>query len=167
MIKSHYKMFDQTHIHQMHLIHLLSRIACILIFPIWLWHDMLALIQNDFTANQSFYPRTLIMLLILVGFTNFLQSVVAITVLSLVSPLTYSVANVAKKAAVIVISISLLHNRVSAANVIGISITIIGVIYYNKAKQEDLTNKLISHSKSDANIRVMEEQDTLVSTKIP
>lgn len=98
--------------------------------PIWLWHDLHDIIRQDrVTTVDSWVICTL---LFLDGLANFLQNVIAFTVLSLVTPLTYSVCNASKRIAVITFSILMLKNPVTYLNIVGMSMAIFGVFYYNK-----------------------------------
>jgi len=67
-------------------------------------------------------------LLILDGFINFIQNLVAFAVLFLVTPTSYAVGNIAKRPLIVAVSIYVFKNTVTAMNILGIIITVIGHI---------------------------------------
>lgn len=79
--------------------------------------------------------RTLL-LLVLDGGLNWLQNIVAFSVMSLVTPLTYAVASASKRIFVIVVTLFILGNPVTSLNIFGMVMAITGVFCYNKAKYD-------------------------------
>lgn len=66
------------------------------------------------------------------GLFNFGQNIAAFTVLSNVSPVSYSVATVTKRVVIIVTSLLLLRNPVTGYNILGMFIAIAGIAFYNQ-----------------------------------
>lgn len=75
--------------------------------------------------------------ILLDGFCNFIYNVLAFTMISRLSPLSYVIAGSTKRLVVIAISIIVLHNPVTAVNLLGIGLALAGVLVYNKSKYDE------------------------------
>uniref|UniRef100_A0A0A9Z2H3 Solute carrier family 35 member E2B n=1 Tax=Lygus hesperus TaxID=30085 RepID=A0A0A9Z2H3_LYGHE len=73
------------------------------------------------------------------GLMFHLQSITAYVLMDYTSPLTHSVANTAKRALLIWVSVIMFGNPVTALSALGTCTVIAGVLLYNKARQIDLS----------------------------
>lgn len=104
--------------HHLRLLHQLGLMASVMFFPVWLFADAVRIIP-ELNAEIS-------LLLVLDGGLHWLQNILAFTLLKLVTSLTYAVANVTKRIAVISVSLLLLKNPVTWVNLGGMAMAILG-----------------------------------------
>ncbi|XP_074603688.1 solute carrier family 35 member E1 homolog [Brevipalpus obovatus] len=124
-------MKEKPGLHHLSLLSIISKFALLISLPAWIYMDLTSIVTSPHGMNS----RTLTYL-ILDGFLTFLQNMIAFTVLSLVSPLTYSVCNSSKRIFVIVISLVTMKNPISFTNFFGMTVAVTGVFLYNRAKHE-------------------------------
>lgn len=125
------KVLKDTGIHHLRLLHVLGRWALIMFLPIWFYVDFFNVIRHPAITTGDY---RVIALLFTDGVLNWLQNIIAFSVLSLVPPLTYAVASASKRIFVIAISLFILGNPVTSMNVVGMTLAVIGVLCYNRAK---------------------------------
>lgn len=128
------KVLHDTGVHHLRLLHILGRLALIMFIPVWLVVDLQNVMQHPTLMSGEDYR--VLMLLFLDGVLNWLQNIVAFSVLSLVTPLTYAVASASKRIFVIAVSLFMLGNPVTGTNIFGMVLAIFGVLFYNKAKYD-------------------------------
>nr|XP_042902827.1 solute carrier family 35 member E1 homolog isoform X2 [Parasteatoda tepidariorum] len=125
------KVLNETKIHHLRLLYVLARLALLFFLPVWVMYDLTTIIYDENLFQQKNQGR-IYFLLFADGLCNYAQNIVAFSIISLVSPLTYSVCNTAKRISVIAVSLILLGNPVTAVNFFGMMLAIFGVLVYNK-----------------------------------
>ena len=71
------------------------------------------------------------------GICHWLQNIMAFTMMNKLSKLSYAVANATKRIVIITTSLLVLMNHVTTANIVGMSMAILGVFLYNKVKLDE------------------------------
>ena len=116
-----------------------SGLAFLLTFPIWLWTDALPL----YSAPLSLSPHTklfrsssistyLPIEFFFNGIFHFAQNILAFVLLSMTSPVTYSVASLIKRVFVIVMAIVWFGSRTTPVQAGGIALTFFGLYLYDR-----------------------------------
>ncbi|XP_070194086.1 solute carrier family 35 member E1 homolog [Littorina saxatilis] len=129
------KCLKETGYNHLQLLVLISRIATACFLPFWALADLPRIIHNTEFLNSGKVIQTMV-LLFCDGLFNMMHNVFAFTVLALVAPLSYAVANATKRIVIISGSILILQNSVTPMNAIGMLIAVFGVLCYNKAKYD-------------------------------
>lgn len=137
------KVLKEHDIHHLRLLQVLAQLALCLFIPFWVLFDGIGFLYPGSSVGPPLTVRVVV-LGMADGFLAFSQNLVAFTMLSIVSPVSYSVANASKRIFVIAVSIMLLRNPVSFANAAGMSIAVLGVFFYNKAKYDQRTQKQVA-----------------------
>lgn len=140
----------ELHYHHLRLLLTISQVAGIVLFPVWMFTDAWELCSGSKNVINCVYYDCgfeffyflqyldhlwLFLMLPLNGLFNFGQNIAAFTVLSNVSPISYSVATVTKRVVIILTSLLLLRNPVTNYNVLGMFVAIGGIAFYNKVSK--------------------------------
>ncbi|KAI1720138.1 triose-phosphate transporter family domain-containing protein [Ditylenchus destructor] len=132
------KVFEETGMHPMVLLFMNSQLAAVALFPLWLVNDGYSMLSNfmlDVNTKAEPHPDIQFLIyLFLSGFCSFMQNLCAFALIHQLTTLSYSVANATKKIFVIMLSLIVLQNPVTFLNMLGMSITILGVFAYNRVK---------------------------------
>lgn len=96
---------------------------------------MCQFVQPITNLKQSTSYGFVSLLFILHGISYFVQIIAALSLISLISPLAYSVAGIMKRSIVIASSIMFFKEDISLFKMVGIFVSLIGVILYNIKKQ--------------------------------
>ena len=125
-----------------------SGLAAVLTFPIWLWTDALPLYSAPLSltphSNPSIPTATPLYLpleFFFNGIFHFAQNLLAFILLSLVSPVTYSVASLIKRVFVIVIAIVWFGNSTTSLQAVGIAFTFLGLYLYDRTSDSAKANR--------------------------
>ncbi|KAM7348875.1 solute carrier family 35 member E1 homolog [Cochliomyia hominivorax] len=152
------KVLKDTGIHHLRLLHLLGKLALFMFLPIWIYVDSFKVIQHPAIINLDY---RVIALLFADGVLNWLQNIIAFSVLSLVTPLTYAVASASKRIFVIAVSLLILGNPVTWVNCFGMALAILGVLSYNRAKQISKDKSIIPTTTQRSNIKYTSLQNNV------
>ncbi|KYM94700.1 PREDICTED: solute carrier family 35 member E1 homolog [Cyphomyrmex costatus] len=130
------KVLHDTGVHHLRLLHILGRLALFMFSPIWIVYDLHSLMYEPMLKPSVEISYYILGLLFLDGILNWFQNIIAFSVLSIVTPLTYAVASASKRIFVIGVTLFVLGNPVTWLNIFGMTMAILGVLCYNKAKYD-------------------------------
>ncbi|OGM43592.1 ER to Golgi transport protein (Sly41) [Aspergillus bombycis] len=126
-----------------------SGLAFILTLPIWILcegYPLLSDIMQDGSISLSDKENSLdhgalIFEFVFNGVSHFAQNILAFVLLSMISPVSYSVASLVKRVFVIVVAIVWFGNSTTAMQAIGIVLTFIGLYLYDRNSHDDLADQ--------------------------
>lgn len=136
-----------------------SGMALILTLPIWFWSEGIGLLGDflyDGSIDLSGGPKAmdhgrLTMEFIFNGIFHFGQNILAFVLLSMVSPVTYSVASLIKRVFVIVLAILWFRSPTTPLQAVGIALTFLGLYLYDRTSESN---------KADRKVRMMAQTKT-------
>jgi len=117
-----------------------SGMAFLLMVPLWVYYDLPVFISG--TPDVNFIPKkaksapshSVVYYFLMNGTVHFAQNIIAFVILSSTSPVTYSIASLIKRVAVICIAIVWFNQAVHPVQAFGIAMTFTGLYMYNNAK---------------------------------
>ncbi|RKF60836.1 putative transporter C83.11 [Erysiphe neolycopersici] len=129
-----------------------SGLAFLLTSPLWFWSEGLDLFRDffhdgslDLTAGTPTKPvfdhGRLALEFVFNGTFHFAQNIIAFVLLSIVSPVTYSVASLIKRVFIIVIAIIWFRSPTTNIQALGITLTFFGLYLYDKTKSDKVDRK--------------------------
>lgn len=122
-----------------------SGMAFLLTGPIWLWSEGVDIIGDflwDGSVDLNQTPNSLdhgplVLEYIFNGTFHFGQNILAFVLLSMVSPVTYSVASLIKRVFVIIIAIIWFRSPTTKVQAAGIALTFLGLYLYDRSNDKN------------------------------
>ena len=129
-----------------------SGLAFLITSPIWFWSEGIALLQDFFhdgsldlaegaPSAPAFDHGRLALEFVFNGTFHFGQNIIAFVLLSIVSPVTYSVASLIKRVFVVVISIIWFQNPTTNVQGLGIALTFFGLYLYDRTSESNKADR--------------------------
>lgn len=136
-----------------------SGMAFALTLPIWFWTDGIILLGDflwDGSVDLNESPNSmdhgrLTLEFVFNGVFHFGQNILAFVLLSMVSPVTYSVASLIKRVFVIVLAILWFRSPTTPLQAVGIALTFLGLYLYDRTSDSN---------KADRKARAMVERSS-------
>ncbi|TRM65481.1 triose-phosphate transporter family-domain-containing protein [Schizophyllum amplum] len=120
-----------------------SGMAFLLMIPIWLYYDLVPLLSAAENPEHVTHPKeghatphSVMYYFFMNGTVHFAQNIIAFVILASTSPVTYSIASLIKRVAVICIAIVWFSQSVHPVQAMGILLTFAGLYMYNQAKSD-------------------------------
>lgn len=149
-----------------------SALAFILTSPIWLWTEGFGLIRDfydDGSISLSNKPHALdhgrlTLEFLFNGVFHFGQNIIAFVLLSMVSPVTYSVASLIKRVFVIVAAIIWFGDSTTMIQGFGIALTFLGLYLYDRTSDSARNRKanLVSAGSEPSLLPISAERNHLL-----
>lgn len=125
-----------------------SGMAFVLTMPIWFWSEGMGLIAEflrdgnvDLSNPDAMDHGRLTVEFIFNGVCHFGQNILAFVLLSMVSPVTYSVASLIKRVFVIVMAIIWFRSPTTPMQAFGILLTFLGLYLYDRTSESNKADR--------------------------
>lgn len=146
-----------------------SGMAFIVTMPIWFWSEGITLLKDflhdgslDLSKKKDAMDHGRLTLeFIFNGVFHFAQNILAFILLSMVSPVTYSVASLIKRVFVIVIAIFWFRSPTTPIQAGGIALTFLGLYLYDRSSESnkaDRKARLMTESRTGSPLLPVEER---------
>jgi solute carrier family 35 protein E1 len=113
-----------------------SGTAFLLMVPLWMFYDLPSIMSTTpVTLKSGAKSHNIPLYFFMNGTVHFGQNILAFAILQSTSPVTYSIASLIKRVAVIVIAIIWFNQQVHPVQAMGICMTFVGLWMYNSAKE--------------------------------
>ncbi|KAI9863833.1 MAG: suppressor of loss of ypt1 [Trichoglossum hirsutum] len=141
-----------------------SGLAFVLTAPLWIWSEGLMLLSDFFHDGaldlpkgrpDALGPGRLALEFVFNGTFHFGQNIMAFVLLSIVSPVTYSVASLIKRIFVIVVAIVWFGSHTTNVQAVGIALTFLGLYLYDRTSDAAKADRR-------AQLQQFKNQDTLL-----
>jgi solute carrier family 35, member E1 len=117
--------------------------------PVWLYTEGFELMQDfwkdasiDLVEKKgSLDHRQLAIEFVFNGLFHFFQNIMAFVLLSMLSPVSYSVASLIKRVWVIVVAVVWFRSSTTSIQVVGIALTCFGLYLYDRTSMEDAAER--------------------------
>ncbi|WVF65706.1 hypothetical protein IAT40_000437 [Kwoniella sp. CBS 6097] len=121
---------------KINLLYFSSGMAFVLMIPVWLYSDAWRLLELWLHPIEKASGPSIPFYIFLNGTVHFAQNLLAFSLLSSTSPVTYSIASLVKRIAVICLAIIWFKQSVFFVQAVGIALTAVGLWMYNNAKRD-------------------------------
>ncbi|KAF7430669.1 suppressor of loss of ypt1 [Pleurotus ostreatus] len=129
------------HLDKLNLLLYSSSMAFVLMIPVWMYYDLPSLLAASADPSHVAHPaqghaapHSVYYYFFMNGTVHFAQNIIAFVILASTSPVTYSIASLIKRVAVICIAIVYFQQPIYFIQGIGITLTFTGLYMYNSAK---------------------------------
>lgn len=141
--------FGRRKLDKMNLLYYCSGLAFLLTLPIWFVTEGYPML-SDFLSNGaitlsekqgSLDHGALFLEFVFNGVSHFAQNILAFVLLSMISPVSYSVASLIKRVFVVVVAILWFGSPTTSTQAVGIGLTFLGLYLYDRNSHDDVADR--------------------------